>query len=489
MKIASLILGILGGIAGIFGAILGVFIGGVGGAIGTEGSSVVVIGGFLAIFLSIIGIIGGAMAMAKPHMSGIMMSIAAVGGLIAISAGYIVAFPLLITGGIISFVVSKKEGSFGWKSILISMISSVVLITIIMSQGSSTKDNQKRAQAENQKTNVATTQKKEKTKSAKEPTAIQSFYGASKIIGAWEVADEEFAEEDQYLVINKDGSAMLQKGSNMAWKATYELKGNNIISFDKYEFNDEIFDRLFGFWFMTDINFEYYCVGDELTFTEEFQGEYRSIKLLRARKQPPPIIDKSLKTSIPATSEQKSVSEKPVEKEPGEEKITLIDKIEIGTKRAEDGEIIDDGSRFLQEAGDIKVSVYLSNAKRGQKVNAVWYLENEKISNPIGSLITSDGDYIAKFSLPSSSKGWTPGNYKIVISMDEPGISKEVTYVIERSQGKTPEEKLEINQEASPALEESGKNTREEEKQEKNVPDVFSGFMKEFKQSIDETKK
>ncbi len=109
MKIAALILGIIGGIAGLFGAIFALGIGGIGTAVGAEGATSMAGSGLAALALSLLGIVGGSMAIAKPKAAGIMMLIAAVGGLIAVFVAYIVAFPLLLTGGIMGLVGAKKK--------------------------------------------------------------------------------------------------------------------------------------------------------------------------------------------------------------------------------------------------------------------------------------------------------------------------------------------------------------------------------------------
>ena len=108
MRIAALILGILGGIAGIIGGISVLFIGGVGTAFELEGAATLTGLGFAAIPLGILGIVGGALALGKPKAAGIIMLISAVGGVIAISAGYIVAFILLLVGGILALVGQRE---------------------------------------------------------------------------------------------------------------------------------------------------------------------------------------------------------------------------------------------------------------------------------------------------------------------------------------------------------------------------------------------
>ena len=109
MKIAALILGILGGIAGIVGSILVLVLGGIGSAIGGEGAGTVATLGWVALLLSLVGIVGGSLALAKPKIAGIIMLLMGIGGLICISLGYVVAGPLLIIGGILALVGSRKS--------------------------------------------------------------------------------------------------------------------------------------------------------------------------------------------------------------------------------------------------------------------------------------------------------------------------------------------------------------------------------------------
>jgi len=110
MKIAALILGILGGIAGIVGSILVLVVGGIWSAFGGEGAGTVTTLGWVSLPVSLVGIVGGALALAKPKIAGIMMLLMGIGGFIAISLGYVVAGPLLITGGILALVGSRKTG-------------------------------------------------------------------------------------------------------------------------------------------------------------------------------------------------------------------------------------------------------------------------------------------------------------------------------------------------------------------------------------------
>jgi hypothetical protein len=101
------ILGLIGGIIGFFAGVAAIFIGGLGSAFSVSGSSNLIGLGFGAIIFSIIGIVGAAIVKSKTKLSGYLMIISAIGGLICISAFYILSFILLIIGGILA--VRYKE--------------------------------------------------------------------------------------------------------------------------------------------------------------------------------------------------------------------------------------------------------------------------------------------------------------------------------------------------------------------------------------------
>ncbi|MDI3328374.1 MAG: DUF4064 domain-containing protein [Alicyclobacillaceae bacterium] len=113
MQIAALVLGIIGGLAGIGGAVFALFVGGIGSAFGAEGSGTVVGLGLMAIVSSILGIVGGALAMSRPKAAGILMLVSAVAGAVFISFGYVVAFPCLLVGGILALVASRQKDAAG----------------------------------------------------------------------------------------------------------------------------------------------------------------------------------------------------------------------------------------------------------------------------------------------------------------------------------------------------------------------------------------
>ncbi|HEY3063217.1 MAG TPA: DUF4064 domain-containing protein [Chloroflexota bacterium] len=82
-----------------------------GQTLGTEGASTVVGLGWAALGLSVLGIIGGALALAKPRLAGLLLLIAGIGGTISISLAYVVAGPLLVIGGILALVGGRRKSA------------------------------------------------------------------------------------------------------------------------------------------------------------------------------------------------------------------------------------------------------------------------------------------------------------------------------------------------------------------------------------------
>ena len=69
-RVTSLILGIIGGIAGFGGAVFALFVGGVDAAFSASGTSSIVGLGVAAILFSLLGLVGGALALNKPKIAG-----------------------------------------------------------------------------------------------------------------------------------------------------------------------------------------------------------------------------------------------------------------------------------------------------------------------------------------------------------------------------------------------------------------------------------
>lgn len=106
-RTAEFVLGLLGGIFGILGSTFALFVGGIGEAFNAEGAGTVSGLGWAAVLFSILGIVAAVMVGNRPKASGIMFLVAGIGGIISISAAYILPGILLIIAGILSLV--RKE--------------------------------------------------------------------------------------------------------------------------------------------------------------------------------------------------------------------------------------------------------------------------------------------------------------------------------------------------------------------------------------------
>lgn len=96
------ILGLLGGVLGFFAGIAAIGVGAFGSAFSVQGASSIIGLGVGAVIFSIIGIVGAAIVKTNTKNAGYLMIISAIGGLICISAFYILSFILLIIGGVMA---------------------------------------------------------------------------------------------------------------------------------------------------------------------------------------------------------------------------------------------------------------------------------------------------------------------------------------------------------------------------------------------------
>lgn len=110
MKIAALVIGVIGGVFGIIAAVLALTIGGIGTAVGAEGASMVTGLGWLALLFCVIGFLGAGLAMAKPVLGAVLLIVSAVGITISISYFAIASAPLFLIAGILAFF-GRKAGS------------------------------------------------------------------------------------------------------------------------------------------------------------------------------------------------------------------------------------------------------------------------------------------------------------------------------------------------------------------------------------------
>ncbi|MER3399192.1 MAG: hypothetical protein C4316_11830, partial [Chloroflexota bacterium] len=108
MRIAALVLGIIGGLAGLAGAVFALFVGSLGSAFGAQGAETVIGLGFAAIPLAVLGLAGAGLVLSKPKTAAWCMGISAVGGLIAIFEGYMVA-TLCLGAATVMAIAGRKE--------------------------------------------------------------------------------------------------------------------------------------------------------------------------------------------------------------------------------------------------------------------------------------------------------------------------------------------------------------------------------------------
>lgn len=107
-RTTEFVLGLIGGIFGIISALMALFIGSAGAAFGASGASSISHLGIGALILSILGLVGGCIVKSKTKLGGIFMVVGAVGGVICVSAFYILPGILLIIGGLMALIKKNK---------------------------------------------------------------------------------------------------------------------------------------------------------------------------------------------------------------------------------------------------------------------------------------------------------------------------------------------------------------------------------------------
>jgi len=108
MRVGALVVGLIGSLWGIAAAVTTALFGGLAEAFETEGASTITGLGAAAVLVSIVGLVGAAIALSKPKAGGIMMIIAAVLGIILTSAMYVLPGLLLLVGGILALIGQRE---------------------------------------------------------------------------------------------------------------------------------------------------------------------------------------------------------------------------------------------------------------------------------------------------------------------------------------------------------------------------------------------
>ena len=109
MRIGAMIIGIFGAAAGFIGAIVVLAIGGIGVGLGAEGGGQVVGAGVGALLMSLVGLVGATLAIAKPRLAAALMAVSAIVGLVLIFVGYILATVLLLIAALLAFLGRHSE--------------------------------------------------------------------------------------------------------------------------------------------------------------------------------------------------------------------------------------------------------------------------------------------------------------------------------------------------------------------------------------------
>lgn len=103
-RTTEFVLGLIGGILGVPIAFLALFIGGIGSAAGEADGDTVIMLGWLAVFVSIIGIIGSVLVKFKPKFGGVLLLLSGIVGFIAVSFFWILSGVLLIISGLMGLI-------------------------------------------------------------------------------------------------------------------------------------------------------------------------------------------------------------------------------------------------------------------------------------------------------------------------------------------------------------------------------------------------
>ena len=109
MRTASLVLGIIGGVFGIIAGLLAMLVGGAGAVFAAQGAGTVVGLGFAAVFIGVVGIVGGALAPRYPRVAAILQAASGILGFIAVSLFWIFSGILLIIGAILAFFGHERS--------------------------------------------------------------------------------------------------------------------------------------------------------------------------------------------------------------------------------------------------------------------------------------------------------------------------------------------------------------------------------------------
>ncbi|KEO83957.1 DUF4064 domain-containing protein [Tumebacillus flagellatus] len=109
-RTAEFVMGLIAGIVGILCGFSGVLFGGIAESLQVDGAGVVSTASWVAIAISVLGIIGAAIIKSKTALGSLFMIVAAIVGFICISFFYTVPAVLFLIAGIMGFARKNKSG-------------------------------------------------------------------------------------------------------------------------------------------------------------------------------------------------------------------------------------------------------------------------------------------------------------------------------------------------------------------------------------------
>jgi hypothetical protein len=94
------------------------------------------------------------------------------------------------------------------------------------------------------------------------------------------------------------------------------------------------------------------------------------------------------------------------------------------------GVVAEHQSKFPSSVAEIYGTALIAGAKKGKEVTTeLFYVtQNLKVLSSTDDL-PNDGEVTLTFAFPKPSKGWPPGDYKLVISISD-GATKAVTFQV-----------------------------------------------------------
>ncbi|MUL43098.1 hypothetical protein FZ103_18325 [Streptomonospora sp. PA3] len=109
MLTTALVLGIVGGALGIVAALLVMLLGGLGAGFAAEGAGELIGLGFAAVFIGVVGIVGGSLARGASKTAALLLLLAGFAGFVAISMGWLISGPLLVIGAVLAWFGRRKK--------------------------------------------------------------------------------------------------------------------------------------------------------------------------------------------------------------------------------------------------------------------------------------------------------------------------------------------------------------------------------------------